>query len=148
MGFLTAVRMQRTAPRGATKSFVVADGIVIYAGALVGLNAAGYLDRWVDQAGHTFLGVALQTVTGATSAAQPPEAIVDVSGVTLRDVPIAGTFVQADVNSIIHCASDNAADAKKAANTNTKGIGWASRFASAGVGDITLFTPEEYLGLN
>ncbi len=148
MANLDAAKIQRTAPRGATKSFVVADTITIYAGALVGLNAGGYADKWVDQAGHTFLGVALQTVTGNLSASLKPEVMVDVSGVTLRDVTIAGTFVQADLNSILHCATDNAADAKKAANTNTKGIGWASRFASAGVGDITLFTPEEYLGLN
>lgn len=148
MADLAAPKIHKTAARAATKAFVVADGVTLHAGALVGLNAAGFLAKWSDTAGHKFLGVLLQSVTGNTSASPPVEGIVDVSGVTLKSVTIAGTFVQADLNALIYCATDNSADAKKAADTNVEAIGWASRFHSAGVGDITLFTPEEHQALN
>lgn len=147
MSNLTAATLKVAYPRGESMSFVVKDATTLYAGALVGLDANGFLDNMADTAGLKFVGVLLETVTGATSATPVPEGRVDTSGVTLQNVAIAGTFVQADLNSPIYATTGNPADCTKTATTNTKGIGWASRFRSAGFGDITLFTPSEHLGL-
>jgi hypothetical protein len=134
----------RTAPRGGTRSFVVKNATTLYAGALVGLDANGFLDRWADTAGHRFMGVCTQTVTGNTSATPAVEAIVDVSGVTLVDVPISGTFVQGDVRQRVYCSTDNPADMAKGQTTQVGAIGQAIRFKSAGIGDVKLYTPEEH----
>lgn len=132
--------------RGKTRSFLVKDATQLYAGALVGTDANGFLDNMADTAGLKFAGVLMQDVLGATATGV--EGIVDVSGVTLQNVAIAGIFVQADVNSLIYSGDGNPNTCTKTAATNVKAIGWASRFRSAGFGDVTLFTPEEHLGLN
>jgi hypothetical protein len=134
----------RTQPRGQTRSFVVKNATTLYAGALVGLDQNGFLDRWSDTAGHRFIGVCTQTVTGNTSATPPVEAIVNVSGVTLVDVPIAGTFVQGDVRQRVYCSTDNPADFAKGQTSMVGAIGQAIRFKSSGVGDVKLYTPEEH----
>lgn len=135
-------------PRAGTRSFVIKNGVQIYGGTLVGLDANGYLDNWLDTAGLKFVGLAQHDALGDTSASPAVEARVSTGGETLENIAIAGTFVQADLNSLIYATSNNPADATKSAATNVKAIGWASRFRSAGYGDITLFTPEEHLALN
>lgn len=148
MANLSKNTYHKTAPRGKTRSFVVDNGVQIYAGALVGIDASGYLDIMSDTAGHKFIGVALEDALGNTSATPPTECRVNTEGMTLENVAIAGTFVQADVNSLIYCSTSNPADSTKTEATNIEAIGWASRFRAAGYGDITLFTPEEHTALN
>lgn len=147
MAALTKEQINLGFGRAKTRSFVVADTVTLYAGELVCLNAGGFLAKLADTAGFRFVGVVQQTVTGATGATPPVEAIVDVSGVTLQNVAIAGTFVQGDVRSVVFNTTGNPADTTKTAPTNLKAIGYASRFRSAGFGDVTLFTPEEHLAL-
>lgn len=147
MSALTKNTYHKTAPRAGTRSFVIKDAVQIYAGELVGLDANGYLDKVTDASGLKFVGIALLDALGSTSATPPTEVRVNTEGETLENVAIAGTFVQADVNSLIYCSTSNPADSTKSSATNIKAIGWASRFRAAGYGDITLFTPEEHLAL-
>lgn len=135
-------------PRAGTRSFVIKNAVQIYGGTLVGIDANGFLDNWLDTAGLKFVGLAQHDALGDTSASPAVECRVSTQGETLENVAIAGTFVQADVNSLIYSTSNNPADSTKTAGTNVEAIGWASRFRSAGYGDITLFTPEEHLALN
>lgn len=147
MSNLTAAKLNVAYPRGSSMSFIVATGVTLYAGSLVGLTAAGFLDNMADTAGLKFVGVMLETVTGDTTVTPNVEGRVDTSGVTLQNVAIAGTFVIGDLNSPIYATTGNPADCTKTATTNTKAVGWASRFRAAGFGDIQLFTPAEHLGL-
>lgn len=148
MANLTANVIHRTEPRAGRGSYVVADATQLYAGSFVGINAAGYLDKWADTAGHKFVGILLEDVLGDTSASPPVEGRVDDSGVTLKDIPVA-TASQASVNSLVYCETDNpTADCDLSASTNVEAVGWLSRLTGSGVGDVTLFTPEEHWGLN
>ena len=82
MANLSKNTYHKTAPRGKTRSFVVDNGVQIYAGALVGIDASGYLDIMADTAGHKFIGVALEDALGNTSATPPTECRVNVEGMT------------------------------------------------------------------
>jgi len=148
MANLTAAQVNLGFGRAKTRSYVVANSTTLYAGSLVAINTSGFLVKLADTSGFRPVGILQQTVTGDTTATPPVEGIVDVSGVTLQNVAIAGTFVQGDVRSLIYCSTDNPADCTKTAATNIKAIGYATRFRSAGFGDVTLFTPEEQYGLN
>ena len=147
MADLSKATVPLTYPRSNTMSYVVKNATTLYAGALVGIDANGYLDNMADTAGLKFVGILLQDVVGDTSASPKVEGRVDVSGRTLENVAIAGTFVQGSLNDPIYAASGNPADLTRTATTNTKAVGWASRFRAAGFGDVTLFTPHEHQGL-
>lgn len=71
MANLSKNTYHKTAPRGKTRSFVVDNGVQIYAGALVGIDASGYLDIMSDTAGHKFIGVALEDALGNTLRGAP-----------------------------------------------------------------------------
>lgn len=146
MAALSANKIHRTAQRG-VRSFVINNGTAVYAGGLVGTNAAGYLAPWADTAGHKFEGLCLAGATGNTSATPPTETHVDQTGPVIKSATVA-SLTQADVNSLVYCASDNPADFSLAASTNVKAVGFVCRYISSGVGDVQLFTPAEHHGLN
>lgn len=135
-------------PRAGTRSFVVKNATQLYGGSLVGIDANGYLDNWADTAGLKFVGLLQHDVLGDTSASPAVEGRVSTQGETIENTAIAGTFVIGDLNALIYSTTGNPADCTKTAGSNVKAIGWASRFRSAGFGDVTLFTPEEHQGLN
>lgn len=110
---------------------------------------SGKIVAWADTANLTFLGLLLDyenSGTGVTDAADPdnPEGRVNEHGDDILNVPIAGTTPT--VGDEVYCASNNwKTDFTKVATTNTKPIGWITRIRSAGVGDIRLYTPQEYI---
>lgn len=150
---LTRDTIHPIAPRGASKSFVLENGVTFYIGGLVGINAAGFLAKWQNVAGMEFMGILLAgeselandtgVLTGDTTAAKPIEGRVDVSGPTLLNVPVASA-TQANVNSRVYGSTDNPDDFVLTATANVGPVGWVSRFRSAGFCDVTLFTPEEH----
>lgn len=147
MANLTADKNYFNSDRGGRDSYVISNGVQLFAGALVGTNAAGFLDKWSDTVGHKFEGILLEGATGNTSATPPVEGRVNTSGVLLRSVTVASA-VQANVNDLVYCATDNASDFSLSASTNVKAVGRVKRFVSAGVCDVQLFTPFEHAALN
>jgi len=146
MANLTVDTIHDTMPRGTggRMSFVAADGVTFFAGGLVGTNAAGFLAKWADTAGHKFEGVCLEGAVGDGSTIW---ARVDVSGLELLNVAVASA-VQGSLNSLVHCTTDNAADFSLVAGSNVKAVGRVSKFRSAGYADVLLYTPQEHDALN
>jgi hypothetical protein len=128
----------------------VLDATELFAGSLVGIDAAGFLTSWADTAGHEFQGILLEGVTGDATPAtgqEVPEGRVNTRGDTLKGATVASA-VQGSVNSLVYASTDNPADFVLTATLNVGAVGWVSRFVSAGVADVTLFTPSEHLALN
>lgn len=146
MSNLTRDTLYTTHARGRAR-FTVANTVQLYAGSIVGTNAAGYAALWADTAGHQFAGIALEAALGDTSASPPVEVMLDTSGPIVEDVAVASA-VQGSVNSLVYCTTDNLADCTLSAGTNVEAIGYVHRFKSAGVADVCLFTPTEHLALN
>jgi hypothetical protein len=114
----------------------------------------GYINHWADGANDVFAGVLLGgddragdgVLTGNTSDTPPPEARVDVSGVTLMHLSGVGdTPTQAKVGDLVYCGTSNVADITLSATGRNHPIGYMSRFRSATDVDVTLFTPAEML---
>lgn len=147
MGALTANVVHKTQPRAGRDSYVIKNAVTLYAGALVGTDANGFLDKWADTTGLKFAGVVLANATGNTSASPKTEARVNSEGLYLRNVTLA-SVAQSDVNSLVYCTSDNIADITLSAATNVKAIGWIVRYVGTNTCDIQLFTPAEHLALN
>jgi hypothetical protein len=134
-------------PHGGKRSYVVKNGVTLYAGALVGTDANGYLDKWLDTAGLRFEGVLTQGAVGDTSASPKVEGIVDISGPTLLAQAVAGATTIAAVNAPVYGASDNVADLTLTQTTNVGPIGRVVRWISSGVCDVALYTPAEAQGV-
>lgn len=143
MAALTADLISETKPRGGRNSYVVKNGVQIFAGSLVNIDADGFMDKHADTTAHRFIGIALEGATGNTSASPPVEIRVDESGTTLRSVTVASA-VQASVNSLVHCTTDNPADMTMSAGSHIKAVGIVTRYISAGVADVELLTPAEH----
>lgn len=148
MADLSARTIHKTRPPGAS-SYIIADGVVLYEGALVQAQS-GYLNHW-DETGQ-FLGLLVGgddrardgVLTGETSDTPPPEGYVDESGVVLMHMAVAGSPTQADVGALIYCADSDPANMTKTDTTNPP-IGRLVRFRSASDCDVQLFTPGEWL---
>ena len=147
MANLTLDKIHLHSDRGGRDSYVISNGVQLFAGALVGTNAAGFLDKWSDTVGHKFEGILLEGATGNTSASPPVEGRVNTSGPLLRNATVA-SLAQVNVNDLVYCATDNVADFSLSAATNVKAVGRVKRFVSSGVGDVQLFTPFEHAALN
>lgn len=132
--------------RGVQSPWVVANGQVIYANSLVGVNSAGFVVPWANTAGHRFLGRAIEGVTGNTSATPPVSCIVSEGDELPSSLVASG--VQASVGALIFCATDNPADFQLGVTANVRAVGIATRFRAAGVLDVRLFTPTEAAALN
>ncbi len=131
MANLTANKIWETQRRG-RNGFVVADGVELFAGELVEIDANGFLNK--NTGGAKFVGLLHEGVIGDTSASPPPEGKVNTAGEVLKNIAVAG-IVQADVGKQLTCATSNIEDAAIVASG---GIGIITRFVSAGVCDIEL----------
>lgn len=153
MADLSATTLVETRPRG-KKSFIIADGVTVYANMLAGLEA-GYLNHWADAANEVdvFVGIVVGgedraddgVLTGETSDSKPPEARVDTTGATLRGLTVGGTPTQAKVGDLVYCGTSNPSDITLDSSGRTSAIGWMSRYTSATDQEVELFTPAEFL---
>jgi len=152
MADVTARATRRSHPAGGVMSAPIADGVTVYEGMLVALEA-GYANHWADGANDVFAGVLLGgddrandgILLGETADSPVPEARIDISGVTLMHLDILGTPTQAVVGDLVYCGTSNPADMTTNSSGRTHPIGWLSRFRSATDVDVTLFTPSEML---
>lgn len=146
MANLSANTTYRTTRRG-TRSYIVANTVQIYAGALVCTNAGGFLTNCADTAGNRFVGVALHDALGDTSATPNIEVQVDTSGLCIINTSVAGAAAQSDVNSLVYVGTSNPADLTLTATTNLKAVGYVTRWYSGTLCDVQLFAEEENYGL-
>ena len=152
MADLAATSIPTTSPRAGRQAGPMADGVTLYAGALVGFQA-GYVNHWAAGVNDAFLGIMLGGVDragdgiliGETSDTPDPEAYLDTSGVTLLALTVLGSPTQAKVGQHIYCSTSNTADMTldPAGAGTARPIGYMSRYTSATDQDVTLFTPTE-----
>ena len=140
MAALSANLVHETAPRAGRESYLVVDADIVYAGALVGVSAAGFLIPWDNTATSRFVGIALDQVTGDTSADIPVEVACDTEGRTLLSVAVASA-VQGSVGAQVFSTTDNVADL--ALTATSPAIGWIKRFVSASDCDVVLYSTTE-----
>ena len=92
---------------------------VIYAGALVKANAAGYAEPCAAEAGAVFVGIATETIDNSAGAAG------DLSVEILRGVDVTFTgqtgFEQADIGSKVYASDDQTISVTQASNEQEVG---------------------------
>jgi hypothetical protein len=128
-----AANQQRAYELGDRNDVDVIAADIIYQGAAVGDNAAGYARPLV--AGDAFLGFADETVDNSAGAAGAKKVHLRTKGRV--QLPIAG-LVQTDLCSIVYASDDNTFTL---VSTNNTAIGKVIRVASAGVA-IVAFNAE------
>jgi len=137
--------INETRPRAGRQSLIVTNATQLYAGALVGILATGYVGFWDDNAAAVFLGICEEDVLGDTSATPPVEAKVNTEGVTLRNITVGGTPTQAKVGDPVYSADGNITSLTLTIGTLNHPIGYMSRYISATEQEVTLVTPTEML---
>ena len=163
-----AIRLN-TRVRG-VNTYEVAAGEIIYFGALVCVNTAGFAVAHANTAGHEFRGIASGSVskgTGADATASLPnlpfESVdgdksgtygeasfvsVDERGLILEKYTVAGSD-QSNVGELVYSTTDNAEDdLTDTLTANVGAVGHGVRFYSGTTMDVELFTPAEHLCLN
>jgi hypothetical protein len=144
----SAHAIRKTRPNSGVGSYVIADGVTVYAGMLAQLEG-GYVNHW-DETGK-FLGIIVGgddrakdgVFLGETSDTPPPEARVDESGVILMHVAVAGTPTQAKVGDLVYSADSNVASLTMTDTTNPP-VGRLVRYRSATDCDVHLFSAAEW----
>lgn len=142
-------------------SYIVEAGQTIYGGALVGIDPnIGLLQNWssASAANMRFRGIAMPVGTaanpnsavGAPTATPPVECPVNESGLILEGVTVAGAKAAGSVNTkgpgqAVYATDENTFT--MTATSNVGAIGELVRCTTDGVGDVRLFTPQEYLAL-
>lgn len=108
----------RVYKEGKLQSFPVVASDIIYKGALVKVNAAGYLAPCAAEAGAKFAGVAYEEVDNSAGAAGDVSCRAERTGVHLMN----GTgFSQADVGSKVYASDDDTVSTVQGANEQEVG---------------------------
>lgn len=144
-------------------SYIVKAGQTIYHGALVGIDPnIGLLQNWssASAANVRFRGIAMPvgttlaptSVVGSPTSSPPPECPVNESGIILEGATVAGAKAAGTVGSTpgtpgkpVYATDENTFT--MTATSNVGAIGELVRCTTDGVGDVRLFTPQEYLAL-
>ena len=100
---------------GATARMPIEAGETIYNGAIVCLDADGYVLPGADTAGFIFLGVAQEEMDNASGADGAEDVLVSIGGHLLTCVHAAGSQTQANVGDEATIEDDQTVDV--AANT-------------------------------
>lgn len=155
MADLTKNVLPNMAPRGSKNSWIIKDGVTLGVGALVEIDATGYLTHWSSGLGTavTFVGILIGgdsrlddgVIIGETSDSPSPRGLVDTSGPTLTGRTVAGTPTLAKVGDLVWCADSDPANLTLTDPGAEAPVGWLSDFRTATDHDVTLFTPEEWL---
>lgn len=141
-----------TRPRSGRDAFIIANGVTVYEGMFVSLEA-GYANHYADGANDVFAGILLGgddrardgILVGCTADTPPPECRVDTSGVVLMHLTVAGTPAQAKVGDLVYSADSAVASLTLTIGALNHPIGWMIRYRSATDVDVQLMTPAEFL---
>ena len=125
---------------GERRSYVVANGVTIYGGALVGVLASGYAGYWNNIATTRAVGVAQGEVTGNTSATPAPRVEVSHGDEVVADV--AGADDIGDVGALVYSQDGNITSLTLTPATSQP-IGIITEWESATRQYVRLFTPAE-----
>lgn len=141
MTALTGNRNLDYDPRG-RNVYDLASAQQVWAGGLVGLNAAGFLIDWDNAAATQFVGVCAENAfEGPTTQDVAP--IHDGGGI-LKHIPVASA-VQSSVGLEIFCTTDNVlTDCVLAAGAVSRGFGRIIRFRSNTNCDIEIYSAAEW----
>jgi hypothetical protein len=135
----------------------VKNAVRIYHGALVGIDPnSGYIQNWSSGSAALikFLGLAMpleNSVLGDTAASPIVECPVNESGQILEGVTVAGAVAPLGGGATgrpgvpVYATDENTFTVT--ATSNVGAVGRLVRCTSAGVGDVQLFSPMEYLAL-
>lgn len=107
---LSANRNSNYVPSGMTLKFPVDAADVIYRGALVGLDADGYVRIGADASGLLLLGVAVDEVSNSAGADGDVSVEVDIGGALIELTHTAGSQAQANVGDMVYMDGDDACD--------------------------------------
>ena len=128
----------------------IADTEVIFKGAFVAINTAGFAVNIVDTAGFEPLGVVTafdeqntdqESVTGDTSASVVPAVDVDISERVARKMTVVGATTQALVGEPVFATDENTFTMTP--TVNIPAIGTVVRFHSSTIVDVLLFAHSE-----
>ena len=122
-----AANVELLEQEGKLLSLPVVASDIVYKGALVKINAAGYAAPAAPEAGSNFAGVAYEKVDNSTGAAGDKEVRVVVE----RCFALAGSvFSQADVGSKVY-ATDDGVITTTEGTTSKQIVGTIVKFMSA-----------------
>jgi hypothetical protein len=137
---LTDVTPLRHRGKPSQIEYVVNNGSVIYPGALVALNAAGFLIPYAGQSvGVRVLGIANDGDTKTGTAAGDVSASVDVAGVLLEQITVTGVTGQTDLGLPVYGLTDNVNDLTITQVPTQGAVGMITRFHSGTTVDVWLF---------
>lgn len=153
----------KTRPSAGRDSFIIADGVTLYEGQLVGVED-GFANHWDDDGGtaRTFAGIALgpggdgfdvnttpPALTGDTSATPQPEVRVDTSGVVLMHLDsVGGTPAQSKVGDLVYSVDSDIASISLTDTTGDgNAIGYLLRFRTTTDVDVKLFSMAEHAAM-
>lgn len=133
-------------------SYPVRNGQTIYKGALVGISTVGVTDgrlvNWdADSGALDFLGIADPVAnTAVGNSGGTVECPVVQGPVTLDNVAVTGANSADDVGDAVYASDENTFTLTPTSNVGA--VGWLSRYVSSGRGNVTLFSPNEYRGVD
>lgn len=88
----------------------VEAGEVIFRGAMVSIDADGFLMPSADTAGHIWVGVAQENVDNSAGADGAVDCLVDIGGALLTVTHAAGSQTQANVGDEVATEDDQSVD--------------------------------------
>lgn len=137
MSALAAKRDVRRQP-GEVLSFKVEEATKIFEGALVSVNAAGYLVNATDAANDLFIGVADETIDNTAGADGALECKVRIGGVI--DLAYGGTATIANLGDPVYAVDNQTVDLA-GVTTNDVLVGRVVEFVSASKVRVALVSP-------
>ena len=122
-----AAKKELTEKETKTETFPVVASDIIYKGALVGVNAAGYAAPAAAESGAVFAGIALETVDNSSGGAGDLTVQVQCEGAFLIDGQTS--LAQTDVGQPFYASDD--ATISKTQGSNEFQIGVMTKYVSA-----------------
>ncbi|HUU58382.1 MAG TPA: hypothetical protein VMZ50_02460 [Phycisphaerae bacterium] len=139
MAALTDVTSLRNRGKPSQIAYVVANGVTVYPGSLVAVNAAGFLVPYAHVAGTRTVGIMNDGDAKTGDAGGTVLASVDVAGALVEQVTVTGATGIADVNSEVYGLTDNLNDLKLAQAATQGAVGMITRYYSGTLCDVWIY---------
>lgn len=135
------------------QSYRIADTLTLNIGDYAALNASGDLQAVADTASFVPKGLvtgfsdaqAGSSDVGDTSAAEPPEAVVNTAGGILHNVSVTGVTGEGDKGALVYTTAPDTWTLTPTANISA--VGEVARFLTGTNVDLELYSAETIRGL-